>query len=93
MWDKKMWLVFNRKNDYCYVWPKEIVKQTDRWLGWFLNVDVETNLYWATSNKRCYITIKQHHEVQKPLTSFDFMTESRVFVMQHILIKENSQGT
>ena len=29
----------------------------------------------------------------KPLTTFDFMIESRVFVMQHILIKDNSQGT
>ena len=52
----------------------------------------ETNFYWATSNKRCYTTIKQYCEIRKALTAFDLMIESRVFVMQLILIKDNSQS-
>ena len=51
------------------------------------------HFYWATSNKRCYITIKEYYEIQEPWTAFDFMIESRVFVMENILIKDNSQGT
>ena len=52
----------------------------------------ETNFYWATSNERCYTTIKQYCEIRKALTAFDLMIESRVFVMQLILIKDNSQS-
>ena len=39
------------------------------------------------------VKIRQYYVIQKPLTVLDFMIESRVFVMQDILIKENSQGT
>ena len=42
---------------------------------------------------RRYITIKWYYQIQKPLTAFDFMIELRTFVMQHILIKDNSDGT
>ena len=35
----------------------------------------------SKSNRRCYITIKWYYEIQKPLTAFDFMIESRAFVM------------
>ena len=37
--------------------------------------------------------IKWYYEIRKPLTAFDLMIESRVFVIQRILIKDNSQGT
>ena len=40
-----------------------------------------------------YIYIRQYYMIQKPLTALDFMIGSHVFVMQHILITENSQGT
>ena len=36
---------------------------------------------------------KRYYVIQKPLTAFDFMIESRVFVMQQILVKDNSEGT
>ena len=36
---------------------------------------------------------KRYYVIQKPLTALDFMIESRVAVMQHLLIKENSQGS
>ena len=53
----------------------------------FVYMYIETNFYWAKSNRRCYITIKWYYEIQKPLTAFDFMIESRAFVMWHILKK------
>ena len=85
-----------RKCDLCLTEKMIIARSDPKKLlnkqSWFLNVDIETNFYWATSNKRCYITIKQYYEIQKPLTPFDFMIESRKFMMQHILIKDNSQG-
>ena len=37
--------------------------------------------------------IKWYYEIRKPLTAFNLMIESRVFVIQRILIKDNSQGT
>ena len=37
--------------------------------------------------------IKWYYEIRKPLTAFELMIESRVFVIQRILIKDNSQGT
>ena len=37
--------------------------------------------------------IKWYYEIRKALTAFDLMIESRVFVIQRILIKDNSQGT
>ena len=58
-----------------------------------LNIDIETNFYWATSNKRCCSRIKHYYVIQKPLTALDFIIESLVYVMQHMLIKDNPQGT
>ena len=40
-----------------------------------------------------YIFIRQYYVIQKPLIGLDFMIGSRVFVMQHVLITKNSQGT
>ena len=40
-----------------------------------------------------YIFIRQYYVIQKPLTGLDFMIGSCVFVMKHILITKNSQGT
>ena len=38
-------------------------------------------------------TDQWNHVIQKPLTALDFMIESCVVAMQHLLIKGNSQGT
>ena len=38
-------------------------------------------------------TDQWNHVIQKPLTALDLMIESRVVVMQHLLIKDNSQCT
>ena len=39
------------------------------------------------------MAVKWYYVIQKALTAFDFMIESQVLVIQHIMIKDNSQNT
>ena len=49
------------------------------------NVDIETNFYWATSNKRCYITIKRNTSISWWSPAYLWCNTVNTHINTHIL--------
>ena len=64
-----------RKCDLCLI-EKMVIARSDPQkcstdgYRWFLNVDIGTNFYWATSNKTCCIIIKRNTWDSKTINCF-----------------------